>query len=108
MQNQISNAIKYRSPDRALVVTISCRSDDGNWIISVGDNGIGIAPEYLERVFGIFQRLHARGSVDGTGIGLALARKIVEHHGGRLWVESEPDVGSVFSFSLPKMTESLT
>lgn len=108
MQNLISNAIKYRSPDRALVVTISWRSDDGNWIISVGDNGIGIAPEYQERVFGIFQRLHSRGSVDGTGIGLALARKIVEHHGGRLWVDSESDVGSVFSFSLPKMSESLT
>ena len=102
MQNLLGNAIKYRSPERPPEIHVFAHDIDGEWVVTVADNGIGIAAEYYERVFGIFQRLHAHGEYEGTGIGLAVCRKIVQHHGGRIWVESTPGEGSRFCFSLPK------
>ena len=100
--NLISNAIKFRHPDRPCQVRVAAARQDGNWVFSVRDNGIGIAPEFHERVFVIFQRLHSVGKYPGTGIGLALCRRIVERHGGRIWVESAPGTGSTFYFTLPE------
>jgi len=102
LQNLVGNAIKYRSPERDPDIHISAEDAGANWVVCVADNGIGIAPEYYERIFGIFQRLHAHGEYEGTGIGLAVCRKIVQHSGGRIWVESVPGEGSRFFFSLPK------
>ncbi len=101
LQNLIGNAIKYRKPNEQPVIGIKAQRKTGDWIISVQDNGIGIAPQYYERIFGLFQRLHVWGEYEGTGIGLAIAKRIVERHGGHIWVESEPGVGSCFSFSIP-------
>ncbi|CCG39907.1 Putative two-component sensor histidine kinase, classical system [Magnetospirillum molischianum DSM 120] len=101
-QNLICNAINYARPGHPPRVVVSNRDAGDEWVVTVEDNGIGIAQADLGRVFGIFQRLVTRDKVDGTGIGLAVSRKIVEHHGGRIWVESQPDVGSRFLFALPK------
>jgi len=101
LQNIVGNAVKYRSPERSPVVQVSAAQEAGDWVISVADNGIGIDPAFFERVFGIFQRLHARDQYDGTGIGLAICRKIVEHHGGRIWLEPGPGQGCVFRIALP-------
>jgi PAS domain S-box-containing protein len=101
LQNLIGNAIKYRKPDEQPIIDIKAQRKTGDWIISVQDNGIGIAPQYHERIFGLFQRLHVWGEYEGTGIGLAIAKRIVERHGGHIWVESEPGIGSSFSFSIP-------
>ena len=100
MQNLISNAIKFRGENRPLV-KIRAVSRDCEHEITVEDNGLGIQPEFHERIFRLFQRLHGRGEYEGTGIGLAVCRKIVEHHGGRIWVESEPGHGAAFHFTMP-------
>jgi PAS domain S-box-containing protein len=100
-QNLIGNALKYRHSDRKPEIAVSAERIDGDWVFSVADNGIGIEPQYFERIFLVFQRLHTRDKYDGTGIGLAVCKKIVERHGGRLWIEPRPEQGSVFRFSLP-------
>lgn len=101
-ENLIGNAIKYVAPGRPPVVRILAERDGEMWRFCVEDNGIGIPPEARERVFLIFQRLHTRGDYPGNGIGLAVCRKIVERHGGRMWVESEVSQGSRFYFTLPE------
>lgn len=99
-QNLIGNAIKYCS-HRMPVVQVGALRQGDNWVFSVQDNGIGIAEEHYPRIFQIFQRLHAQKEYSGTGIGLAICQRIVDRHGGRLWVESEPGRGSTFYFSFP-------
>ncbi|MFJ4658872.1 CHASE3 domain-containing protein [Nocardia sp. NPDC088792] len=99
-QNLIGNAIKFRAPDRTPRILITCEPDDAGWLLSVQDNGIGIRPEFAEKVFIIFQRLHNRTEYDGTGIGLALTKKIVEHHGGRIWLDTDYTGGTRICFTL--------
>ncbi|MES2503418.1 MAG: ATP-binding protein [Myxococcota bacterium] len=99
-QNLIGNAIKYRLKDRAPQIHISAKKSDQDTEFTIRDNGIGIAPEHFERIFDIFQRLHTAEEFSGTGIGLSVCRKIVENHGGKIWVESEVGKGSTFHFTL--------
>ncbi len=103
-QNLIGNALKFRSGvPRVKVLAI----DEGDvWTLAVADNGIGIAPQHLDRIFGMFQRLHTQREYPGTGIGLAICKRIVERHGGRIWAVSEPGKGSTFFFTLPKRAAS--
>jgi PAS domain S-box-containing protein len=100
-QNLIGNAVKYRAADRPVRIEIHCQRRDDEWLLSIQDNGIGIAPENYERAFGIFQRLVPRDQYEGTGIGLAICKKVVDRYGGRIWVESIVDQGSTFFFTLP-------
>ncbi|ODS56510.1 MAG: hypothetical protein ABS36_07555 [Acidobacteria bacterium SCN 69-37] len=100
-QNLIGNAIKFHRPGEPPVVRVSAQREPAAWRFAVADNGIGIEPRFFERIFQMFQRLHARGDYPGTGIGLALCKKIVERHGGQMRVESAPDRGATFSFTIP-------
>jgi light-regulated signal transduction histidine kinase (bacteriophytochrome) len=100
-QNLIANGIKFRRPEVAPVVHVSARRNGGAWTFAVSDNGIGIEAQYLDRLFVLFQRLHSRAEDSGTGIGLAICKKIVERHGGTLRVQSEPGRGTTFAFTLP-------
>jgi light-regulated signal transduction histidine kinase (bacteriophytochrome) len=109
-QNLIGNAVKFRREDRAPHIVIDCErgtgNHDGQWRFGVTDNGIGIAPEFAEKVFVIFQRLHGRDAYTGTGIGLALCKKIVELHGGTIGIDTVHSSGSRFWFTLPIATDS--
>jgi light-regulated signal transduction histidine kinase (bacteriophytochrome) len=106
-QNLISNGIKYSSPMRQPEIHLSARPDGDRYVFLVRDNGVGIAPEFHEQVFAPFRRLHGQ-DVPGTGIGLATCQRIVERHGGRIWVESQPGEGSTFLFTLPACDPALT
>jgi PAS domain S-box-containing protein len=101
LQNLIGNAIKFRS-ERPVEIHVKAEKINDGWCFAVHDNGIGIDPQYFERIFLLFQRLHTRRQYPGTGIGLALCKKIIERHGGQIWIESEPDQGSTFYFTIPE------
>ena len=101
LQNLIANALKFRGDDRARV-WVHAEPGDGETVrIAVADGGIGIAPDQRDQVFEMFQRLHDREAYEGTGIGLAICRKIVERHGGRIWIDEREGGGAVFRFTLP-------
>jgi signal transduction histidine kinase len=99
-QNLVGNALKFRGEEPPHI-QVAARREERNWVFSVRDDGIGIDPKYKDRIFVIFQRLHTMETYPGTGIGLSICKKIVERHGGRIWVESEPEKGSTFCFTIP-------
>ncbi|HEV7704688.1 MAG TPA: ATP-binding protein [Gemmatimonadaceae bacterium] len=107
LQNLIGNALKFRNGSRPHV-HVSAVETPQHWEVSVSDNGIGIEPQYFDRIFVVFQRLHTKGDYPGTGIGLALCKRIVERHGGRIWVESKLNEGSTFFFTIPKLAHTKT
>ena len=100
-QNLIGNAMKFRAPDRPCHVELSAELDDGEWHFRCVDNGIGVEPQYADRIFVIFQRLHSKDTYDGTGIGLSLCKKIVEYHGGRIWLDTDRVDGCTVHWTLP-------
>ncbi|WP_405091311.1 CHASE3 domain-containing protein [Micromonospora sp. NBC_01392] len=101
--NLVSNSVKFRRPDVPPKVHVSARLVDGEWEISCRDNGIGIEPEFADKIFVIFQRLHSKDAYPGTGIGLAIVKKIVEYHGGRVWVDTDAEEGTTIRFTLPAL-----
>ncbi|MFI2780596.1 sensor histidine kinase [Streptomyces sp. ALB3] len=107
-QNLVGNAVKFRRTDVPCRITVGCAREGDDWHLTVADNGIGIAPEFADKVFIIFQRLHARDEYEGTGIGLSLCRKIIEFHGGRIWLDPAPAEGTLIHFTLPVLPEAPT
>lgn len=100
-QNLISNSLKYRKQNEIPRVHITARRNGCEWVFTVRDNGIGFDPAHSARIFGLFKRLHGQHNYPGTGIGLAICARIVEHYGGRIWADAVPDHGAAFHFSLP-------
>ena len=100
-QNLIGNAIKYRKADRQVQIQLSAAKTNGAWVFTVADNGIGVPPAYKETIFGVFKRLHSNSEYSGTGMGLAICKRIIERYRGRIWVESEFGSGANFFFSIP-------
>ena len=101
-QNLIGNGIKFRGK-MTPCVHVSAKEKTENWVFAIQDNGIGIDPQYADRIFVIFQRLHSHGEYPGSGIGLAICKKVIENHDGRIWFESHPGKGTTFYFTIPKM-----
>src|SRR6185295_19816741 len=99
-QNIIGNAMKFHGEEPP-AIHVGCEERPDVWVFTVRDNGIGLDPQYADRIFMMFQRLHTKADYPGTGIGLAICEKIVERHGGRIWLESEPGNGTTFHFTLP-------
>ncbi|MFF0863217.1 CHASE3 domain-containing protein [Nonomuraea sp. NPDC003560] len=104
-QNLVGNALKFRAPDRAPRIRITCEQRENEWLFSVIDNGIGVEAEFADKIFIIFQRLHSREAYSGTGIGLAMCKKIVENHGGTIWLDTGHTEGARISFTLPAVTD---
>ncbi|WP_260478241.1 CHASE3 domain-containing protein [Nonomuraea sp. WAC 01424] len=104
-QNLVGNALKFRAPDRVPRVTITCEQRENDWLFAVSDNGIGVDAEFADKIFVIFQRLHSREAYTGTGIGLAMCKKIVENHGGTIWLDTGYTEGARISFTLPAVTD---
>ena len=102
LQNLVGNALKFRSEAPPCIRISAVREGDA-WRFAVADNGIGIEPQYSERIFQMFQRLHERGRYEGSGIGLSIVKRILERHGGRIWLQSTPGQGSTFFFTLPAL-----
>lgn len=100
--NLIGNAVKYAREGEPICIDIEAHEQDGMWVFSVADNGIGFKPDYAQQIFQVFQRLHADEEYEGTGVGLAIVRRVIERHGGQAWAESKPGQGSTFFFSLPQ------
>ncbi|MFG2055644.1 ATP-binding protein [Micromonospora sp. NPDC048930] len=107
LANLVSNSIKFRRPDVPPRVHVSARLVDDEWEITCRDNGIGIEPEFADKIFVIFQRLHSKDAYPGTGIGLAIVKKIVEYHGGRVWVDTDTEEGTAIRFTLPALPEDV-
>ena len=105
LQNLIANALKFHKPGAPPRVRIGAVREGACWRVSIADDGIGIAPEYREKIFVIFQRLHSRDEYEGTGLGLAVCKKIVDRHGGKIWVESELGRGATFHFTIPVLPD---
>ena len=101
LQNLVSNAVKFHG-ERPPQVHVAARPESGAWVFSVRDNGVGIDPQYHDRLFKMFERLPSATVRPGTGIGLAICKKIIERHGGRIWVESQPGAGATFYFTIPQ------